>query len=90
MLDSNNNINLFYMNKDLDNDYLYNNNDEALNYVNKLEQSVNEKSILNAKNCIDASYMFYKCDLSNVNFSFYKSKRLYLEYFSSIFSIFSK
>ena len=47
LLDSNNNINLFYMNKDLDNDYLYNNNDEALNYVNKLEQSVNEKSILN-------------------------------------------
>ena len=33
---------------------------------------INEKSILNAKNCIDASYMFYKCDLSNVNFSFLK------------------
>ena len=54
LLDSNNNINLFYMNKDLDNDYLYNNNDEALNYVNKLEQSVNEKSILNKiKNIIN-------------------------------------
>ena len=33
---------------------------------------INEKSILKAKNCIDASYIFYKCDLSNVNFSFLK------------------
>ena len=47
LLDSVNNINLFYMNKDLDNDYIYNNEDESLNYIDKIEQSVNEKSILN-------------------------------------------
>ena len=35
------------MNKDLDNDYIYNNEDESLNYIDKIEQSVNEKSILN-------------------------------------------
>ena len=31
---------------------------------------INEKSILNIQNCLDISSMFYKCDLSNVNFSF--------------------
>ena len=31
---------------------------------------INEKSVLNAKNCIDFDYGFYKCDLLNVNFSF--------------------
>ena len=54
LLDSANNINLFYMNKDLDNDYIYNNEDESLNYIDKIEQSVNEKSILNKiKNIIN-------------------------------------
>ena len=54
LLDSVNNINLFYMNKDLDNDYIYTNEDESLNYINKIEQSVNEKSILNKiKNIIN-------------------------------------
>ena len=47
LLYSGNAVNLYYLNKDLDKDYLYNNDDEALNYVNKLEQNINEKSVLN-------------------------------------------
>ena len=42
-----NDINLFYANKDIENDYIENNNDESLNYINRLEENVNEKSILN-------------------------------------------
>ena len=47
LLYSGNAVNLYYLNKDLDKDYLYNNDDEALNYVSKLEQNINEKSVLN-------------------------------------------
>lgn len=47
LLDGNNDINLFYANKDIENDYIENNNDESLNYINRLEENVNEKSILN-------------------------------------------
>ena len=47
LLYSGNAVNLYYLNKDLDKDYLYNNGDEALNYVSKLEQNINEKSVLN-------------------------------------------
>ena len=47
LLSSSNDIDLYYMNKKLDMDYLFNNNDEALNYINKLEQNINEKSVLN-------------------------------------------
>ena len=54
LLYSKNDIDLFYLNKDIDEDYLYNNEDEALNYVNKLEQNINEKSVLNKiKNILD-------------------------------------
>ena len=47
LLYSGNAVNLYYLNKDLDKNYLYNNDDEALNYVSKLEQNINEKSVLN-------------------------------------------
>ena len=32
---------------------------------------INDKSILNSKNCINMNYMFYKCDLKNVIFHFW-------------------
>jgi hypothetical protein len=47
LLYSKNDIELFYLDKDIDEDYLYNNEDEALNYVSKLELNINEKSVLN-------------------------------------------
>ena len=47
LLYSKNDIDLFYLDKDMDEDYLYNNEDEALNYVTKLELNINEKSVLN-------------------------------------------
>ena len=47
LLYSKNDIELFYLDKDIDEDYLYNNEDEALNYVTKLELNINEKSVLN-------------------------------------------
>ena len=47
LLYTSNDINLFYLNKNIDKNYLYNNNDEALNYINKLEENINEKSVLN-------------------------------------------
>ena len=31
---------------------------------------INEKNFLNSKNCINMDYMFFKCDLKNVNFSY--------------------
>ena len=34
--------------------------------------TINDKSILRAKNCINMNYTFYKTDLSKVNFSFLK------------------
>lgn len=47
LLDSSLGINLFYLNKKIDNDYLLNDNDDALNYITKLEEDINEKSVLN-------------------------------------------
>ena len=47
LLASSNDINLFYLNKNIDKNYLYNNNDEALNYINKIEENINEKSVIN-------------------------------------------
>ena len=47
LLDSSLGINLFYLNKKIDNDYLLNDNDDALNYITKLEEDINENSVLN-------------------------------------------
>ena len=47
LLDSSIGINLFYSNKKIDNDYLAKGNDEALNYITKLEEDINENSVLN-------------------------------------------
>ena len=47
LLDSSLGINLFYLNKKIDNDYLLNDKDDALNYITKLEEDINEKSVLN-------------------------------------------
>ena len=47
LLDSNLGINIFYMNKKIDNDYLEKGNDDALNYIARLEEDINENSVLN-------------------------------------------
>ena len=47
LLDSNLGINIFYMNKKIDNDYLEKGKDDALNYIARLEEDINENSVLN-------------------------------------------
>jgi len=47
LLDSNLGINIFYMNKKIDSDYLEKGNDDALNYIARLEEDINENSVLN-------------------------------------------
>ena len=47
LLDSNLGINIFYMNKKMDNDYLEKGKDDALNYIARLEEDINENSVLN-------------------------------------------
>ena len=46
LLDSNLGINIFYMNKKIDNDYLEKGKDDALNYIARLEEDINENSVL--------------------------------------------
>ena len=69
------NSNYMFYNNDLNNvnfSFVDLRNTENMNYcfAECKNIKINESSVLNAKNCLNSSYMFYKNDLNNVNFSF--------------------